>query len=1255
METVGKQYVISPVRSPLSLAVGRILQGYGWSEASSAADATLVIFHHERHEIRFALNRLEFYHHSLGGPQKGVVFLSAHDDDGNEDASAPNWAFRLVPPCVDRNRLKRFAEEWQPCHETRTVCATAKAADCRRLILHYLGVADIEQFKGLASHVLEDKWLEYSSAFALSENLADFYYFLLLICGNYDPKHHDAEKQLERTSSVLSGWLESAADGELEGKEIGDLLEVVQRQSSKQILRACEDVRRSLAHPMLREDRKPTLLVIDDNPGEYQNLLHETALAFFQDDFEILVWNPLYDEDEEYALLRLMAYSSGRGFAQDAPVHIKVHELGPDTLLGSREMPRRVELVDVVRKAGFILVDQLFKHGVSATFVGPKLIMGITRLVGDGAWQEGRQPAILAFSRTDDPEIIHAALNCGARDFVLKSNLLGLPAVLAKVQRATASGEERLHRNFRALYQLPNETVGLLRAIHIPRIALHRNKQGTAGGGESGKDGTRDSTLATTFAGLIRALPKTDLHVHAGSCMSPEFLVVASVVGLLRPDPSPKSPAKAGQPSGEVAEKLNRMKATARFFLSGPLKAAGHEWRLKPSELLILRSPRDSDSEAARGLNTCLSGASWIFSVGEKMREHLGKQLEAANADEAKVSEFRAILHRELGIRDRLDSADALAALKKVPVFDICFFALRFCDELKVGNWTWSKEDLVRVYLLTLAANKYPGSSLFVCVIGLRFLTLAANEHPGPSFRWSNGPFDVLEIFRLGTFSRSDVEWAWRLLQVFFYGTGDDEGCPGRTLCTVGEFHDRGWQLQEGCPLPFALCWERKANVCDHVVSDLSFEESPIEYSLATGLRARNLVEYLEGCEFSGAEHLKHPFLVHLFAQQAVVDFIRKGVFYAELRASPDGYVDEAYGFEFPHVCRCLVEAFHEAQAIAATAFGYSDSAVRKSIDLPNGPSSGGNRNQIHQTKNPYWIAGMLGTRYQFEETIARFSSEKQVITAKSSALSADKILGSYYFPCKVSLLFVGKRHKETRKMILEAAAAAVMRPSGESQIGNAREFAEKELPRCRVVGFDLAGKEAGNPPGLFVGEFSRLARLHVPLTVHAGENESAQFIEDAILQLGANRIGHGLSLVEDQGLLIRVREEAIGVELCPISNHQTSAFGEPGNRLVRQYPLRQLLSQGVLVSISTDNPIISATNAVREFFQASYAFGEPGLSLWDALRLIRFGYVTSFLSLPERRAMIELASQMIIDLFTEDRIVELLKAMASARGTALA
>lgn len=230
--------------------------------------------------------------------------------------------------------------------------------------------------------------------------------------------------------------------------------------------------------------------------------------------------------------------------------------------------------------------------------------------------------------------------------------------------------------------------------------------------------------------------------------------------------------------------------------------------------------------------------------------------------------------------------------------------------------------------------------------------------------------------------------------------------------------------------------------------------------------------------------------------------------------------------------------------------------------------------------------------------------------------------------------------------LIARTVEAIVLHARPQKPVGDAREFVKRAVPECRVIGFDLAGQEEGHPPHHFRSEYDQIARMHIPITVHAGENADASFVESAILDLRARRLGHGLSLADDKLLIERARDDGVCVELCPVSNFQTNAVtpdGQAGSG--REYPLRLFLKEGINVCINTDNPIVSYTNMVKECFQASYSFGKPGLSLWDLLRILRLGFTQSFLTLPERRALIELADQLVFDLFSRDEVLALLRA----------
>jgi adenosine deaminase len=131
---------------------------------------------------------------------------------------------------------------------------------------------------------------------------------------------------------------------------------------------------------------------------------------------------------------------------------------------------------------------------------------------------------------------------------------------------------------------------------------------------------------------------------------------------------------------------------------------------------------------------------------------------------------------------------------------------------------------------------------------------------------------------------------------------------------------------------------------------------------------------------------------------------------------------------------------------------------------------------------------------------------------------------------------------------------------------------------RTGVVGFDIAGPERGNPPRLFKSayEIARLGRLG--LTVHAGEDAPADYVWQAVDELGAQRIGHGCAAASDPELLRRLARDRIVVECCLSSNYHTGAV-----KRGRPHPLLAFLEAGVKVVVCCDNTTVSRTNQVKE------------------------------------------------------------------------
>ncbi len=145
-------------------------------------------------------------------------------------------------------------------------------------------------------------------------------------------------------------------------------------------------------------------------------------------------------------------------------------------------------------------------------------------------------------------------------------------------------------------------------------------------------------------------------------------------------------------------------------------------------------------------------------------------------------------------------------------------------------------------------------------------------------------------------------------------------------------------------------------------------------------------------------------------------------------------------------------------------------------------------------------------------------------------------------------------------------------------------EICMKELDalltqRDHITALDLAGDEGNYPGALFVEHFKRGRDAGWNITVHAGEAAGAESIWQAINDLGATRIGHGVRVDEDPALMETLAKRGIGVEVSLTSNLQTSTVPS-----YSAHPLKKMLDAGVKATINTDDPGISAIDLKYEY-----------------------------------------------------------------------
>ncbi|WP_329564745.1 adenosine deaminase [Kitasatospora sp. NBC_01266] len=176
------------------------------------------------------------------------------------------------------------------------------------------------------------------------------------------------------------------------------------------------------------------------------------------------------------------------------------------------------------------------------------------------------------------------------------------------------------------------------------------------------------------------------------------------------------------------------------------------------------------------------------------------------------------------------------------------------------------------------------------------------------------------------------------------------------------------------------------------------------------------------------------------------------------------------------------------------------------------------------------------------------------------------------------------------------------------------------------VVGFDIAGAEAGHPPTRHQGAFDYLKGENNHFTIHAGEAFGLPSIWEALQCCGADRLGHGVRIIDDIAvhedgtvtlgrLAAYVRDKRVPLEMCPTSNLQTAAATS-----YAEHPIGLLSRLKFRVTVNTDNRLMSGTSMSQEFGHLIEAFGY-GLDdmLWFTVNAMK----SSFLPFDERLAMI--------------------------------
>ncbi|MCQ2102116.1 MAG: hypothetical protein MJY98_02690 [Fibrobacter sp.] len=219
----------------------------------------------------------------------------------------------------------------------------------------------------------------------------------------------------------------------------------------------------------------------------------------------------------------------------------------------------------------------------------------------------------------------------------------------------------------------------------------------------------------------------------------------------------------------------------------------------------------------------------------------------------------------------------------------------------------------------------------------------------------------------------------------------------------------------------------------------------------------------------------------------------------------------------------------------------------------------------------------------------------------------------------KSSIVFIASRHSDAKRIV--DGVELYKKMMRESRNDRFRKY---------FRGFDLAGNEASKKAEEMTHLFQPIKEACLNITIHAGETMPVDSVWQAVYCLNAERIGHGLTLVNNAELMNKFRDRRIGVEMCPSSNFQIIGFKDnyfadlvdSRGKSLGDYPMQRYLRAGLRVCVNTDDPGISRTDMTRELHKAS-RLTRGGLSLWEVFALLYNSFDLAFLPYNEKRDLL--------------------------------
>ena len=249
-----------------------------------------------------------------------------------------------------------------------------------------------------------------------------------------------------------------------------------------------------------------------------------------------------------------------------------------------------------------------------------------------------------------------------------------------------------------------------------------------------------------------------------------------------------------------------------------------------------------------------------------------------------------------------------------------------------------------------------------------------------------------------------------------------------------------------------------------------------------------------------------------------------------------------------------------------------------------------------HKTTN------LLAFLEKMELGVSVLASEQACFQIAYENIEDAKLAGLNYVELRFSPVFMAKAHGLVLEQVIEAVVAGckagsqtygvsvnligiLSRSYGEQSC--MRELQALLTAKDAIVALDLAGDEKGFPAIRFKQHFKLARDVGWNITVHAGEADGPQSIWQAIVELGATRIGHGVAAREDAGLMDFMANNGISIECCLTSNFQTGACTD-----IAQHPIKTFIEKGIVVTLNTDDPGVSGIEIGDEYKLAREVVG---------------------------------------------------------------